>query len=82
MEAIRLMLSSTPADSARPSTAGVKEMVKFSLPLGMATMLGTISLQLDKVIVGTMCEPADFAAYALGAIEIPLIGIVTGSLAR
>jgi O-antigen/teichoic acid export membrane protein len=57
------------------------EMVKYSVPLGFSGMLGLITLQLDKIIVSSMCTPEEFAIYANGAIEIPLIGIITGSIA-
>ena len=54
--------------------------LKYSVPLGLAGMLGAISLALDKVIVSSMCPPQQFAVYINGAIEIPLIAILTGSI--
>lgn len=78
--AIYLMIQSVPNDSATPSLKGIKELLFFTLPLALAGMFGTISMQLDKVIVSLFCPPADFAVYALGAIELPVIGIVTGAL--
>jgi O-antigen/teichoic acid export membrane protein len=56
------------------------EMLKYSVPLGVATMLGTMTLQLSSMIVSSMCMPEEFAVYSVGAIELPLIGIVTGSI--
>jgi O-antigen/teichoic acid export membrane protein len=79
-EAIRLMIKATPKDSSTPTRAGMAEMLKFSVPLGLATMVGTISLQLDKVIVAMMCPPEEFAVYALGAVEIPFLAVFTGSI--
>lgn len=79
-EAILLMLRSTPAGSARPSLSGMREMLAFSVPLGLATMIGTITTQVDKIIVGSMCSPEEFAVFALGAIEVPFLGLVTGSI--
>ena len=80
IEAILLMIRATPKEPARPSLPAAKEMLKISLPLGLAVMLGTISLQLDKVIVSMMASPEEFAIYALGAIEIPFVAMVTGSI--
>jgi len=81
LEAIFLMVRATPSEVFKPSLVGMKEMLAFSAPLGLAGMLGTISLQSDKFIVSVMCEPEQFAVYSLGAFEIPFLGVVTGSIA-
>lgn len=78
--AIHLMLQSTPADSSNPTVSGIRELTAFTVPLALAGMFGTLSLQLDKIVVSAMCTPEEFAVYSLGAIEIPLIGIVTGAI--
>jgi len=74
-----LIFRNTPTEWASPHIDGIKELLRFSAPLSLAGMFGTLSLQLDKIIVSLMCSPAEFAVYSLGAIEIPLIGIVTGA---
>lgn len=66
--------------SSLPTPAGAWEQTKFAVPLGLATMLGAVSISLDKVIVASMCSLEDFAIYSNGAMEIPLIGVVTGSI--
>ena len=78
--ALILMIRSTPNDSSRPTTAGVIELTQFAVPLALAGMFGTISMQLDKWIVSFLCGPDEFAVYALGAMEVPLIGMVTGAM--
>ncbi len=78
---IYLMLQALPRDDWRPRWRNMKSMVAYSIPLVMATALGTISRQLDKLIVSAMCSPEEFAVYSNGAMEIPLIGIMTGSIA-
>jgi O-antigen/teichoic acid export membrane protein len=79
--AVFLMFSVVPRDSWYPSRSSMKAMLKFSVPLGLASMLGTLTLQLDKLIVSSMCTPEEFAIYANGAIEIPLVGMITVSIA-
>lgn len=79
--AIFLMLKAVPKDDWLPRLSNMKTMVAFSIPLVLAGAIGTISLQLDKIIVSSMCSPQDFAVYSTGALEIPLIGIITGSIA-
>lgn len=76
-----LTFTSVPGGLRWPETESMKAMIKYSVPLGLATMLGTITLQLDKLIVSSMCTPEQFAVYSNGAIEIPLIGVITGSIA-
>lgn len=80
--ALNLMARACPAcgASAGPSARLVWEMAKYSVPLGLATMLGTMTLQLASVIVSALCTPAEFAVYSVGAVELPLVGIVTGSI--
>ncbi len=78
---VRLALKAVPRDDWHPRWSNMKRMVSFSIPLVAATSLGTIARQLDKIIVSAMCTPEEFAVYSNGAIEIPLIGIITGSIA-
>ena len=78
---LRLMLVALPRDDWRPQWGRMKAMVAYSLPLVSATAIGTIFLQLDKIIVSAMCTPEAFAVYSNGAMEIPLITILTGSIA-
>jgi len=56
------------------------DIIKFSIPLGFASLFDIISQQLDKGIVAFMGSSEEYALYINGAIEIPLIAIITGSL--
>ena len=76
-----LALRALPSDDWRPSGENMSQMVRYSFPLGLAGMMATISLQLDKFVVSAMQSPEEFAIYSIGAIEVPLIGIVTASIA-
>ena len=64
----------------RPRWSGVVVQLKFAIPLGLASMLGSLSSQLDKYIVSDLCSREAFAIYVTGALEIPLIGIITGAM--
>jgi O-antigen/teichoic acid export membrane protein len=79
--ALWLMTRSVPRDAAGVSLRGMCAMAGYAVPLGLASMFGTLTLQLDKLIVASLCGPEDFAVYANGAMEIPLIGVVTGAMA-
>jgi len=58
----------------------LKRQVVYSTQLGLASVLGVISLQLNKVVVSSSFSPETYAVYTNGAFEIPFIGLVTGSL--
>ncbi|PJE48065.1 MAG: hypothetical protein CUR34_00870 [Sediminibacterium sp.] len=69
-----------PGDWDLPRISSMWEMVKFSIPLGLSSVIGTITTQLSGMIVALQTSPEDFAIYVNGAREVPLIGIVTGSI--
>jgi O-antigen/teichoic acid export membrane protein len=69
-----------PEKISYPEISSMIKIIKFSIPLGLATVFEGLSLQIGNIIVSALCSPEDFAIYANGAKEIPLIGIITGSI--
>ena len=63
-----------------PSISSMVRMLKFAIPLGFAAILGSLTMQLANVIVSSLCNPEEFAIYTMGAREVPLVGIITGSI--
>jgi O-antigen/teichoic acid export membrane protein len=80
LAALLLMYRIAPGDRWQPDPANIWEQIRFSIPLGLASMIGIMSRSVDKVVVSSMCSPEQFAVYVNGAIDIPLIGILTGSI--
>jgi len=77
--ALALMYSATKGTQADISWAGAKAQLKLSVPLALAGMVAMLSEQIDKVIVSSMCNLREVAVYLNGAIELPLIDVVTTS---
>ncbi|MGQ9610833.1 MAG: oligosaccharide flippase family protein [bacterium] len=53
---------------------------RYSLPLGLSSIAGFISKQLDKILISALFPVASFAIYSRGAFEIPLIDVLAGSV--
>lgn len=65
----------------KPELSNMWRILKFAVPLGLATMIASIATQFSNIVVSTLCSPSDYAVYSIGAKEIPFISVVTGSIA-
>ncbi|HOD59218.1 MAG TPA: oligosaccharide flippase family protein [Candidatus Syntrophosphaera sp.] len=57
-----------------------KEIFQYALPLGLASIIGMLSVQLDKLVVSGFFTPAEYAIFSIGAVELPLISILNNSV--
>lgn len=57
----------------------LKKMLVFSLPLGLATTVGTINIELDKLLVGRLLDTEQLAIYTNASKEMP-VAIVASSI--
>jgi O-antigen/teichoic acid export membrane protein len=80
MPAIYLMYKTTEGTEWLPDKDNIIEQLKYSVPLGVATLIGTMVKNLDKILVSSLSSPEEFAVYVNGAWEIPLIAVITGSI--
>ncbi len=56
---------------------GIKELLTYTIPLGLSTAVSTISLDLDKLIIGFAMDEASVAIYANAGKELPFSLIST-----
>lgn len=73
------ILAKRNAISFKPSLK--KEMIKsilaFSVPIGLASMLGTVNIELDKLVITSMLSTEDLAIYSYASKELPVTIIAT-----
>jgi O-antigen/teichoic acid export membrane protein len=58
----------------------MKKIIVFSLPIGIAGMIGTITSQMDGLFISMMKSTEEYAVYVVAAVEVPLIGVVLSSI--
>jgi len=64
----------------KPEIKSMYKILMFSIPLGLASTLSTLSLQFSNIVVSSLCTPSDYAIYSTGAKELPFISVITGSI--
>lgn len=57
-----------------------RAQVLYSVPIGLSGMVGEIDRQTDKIIVSGAFDPEQYAIYTRGAMEIPLLNVISNSL--
>ncbi len=75
-----LRLKRYQGDFSAQSFAGFKEQLAYTIPLGLSLLIGIFSVQLDKLMISGFFKPEEFAVFSLGAMELPLIGILINSV--
>lgn len=75
-----LMYSAAHEGPWYPELSSAQAQLRFSGPLALASIIGMISINLDKLLVSVTDTPEAFAVYANGAMQIPLVGIITGAV--
>ena len=58
----------------------LREQIIYSFPLGMNALVAFLAKGLNKLLIAAFFSSAQYAIYANGAIEIPLVPIIMGSV--
>ena len=59
------------------SPADLKAQVAYAAPYGLATLVGALNSQVDKVLIALAFSPVVFGLYAAVAFELPLAGVTS-----
>lgn len=55
----------------------LKKILRFSIPMGVASLVGVLSLELDKLVIGKHFSTSEIAIYTNAAKELPITIIAT-----
>lgn len=58
----------------------LNEQLKFAFPLSLSSAAGSLTRQVDKLIISSFYSASLYAVYTNGAVELPIIPILTGSV--
>lgn len=56
--------------------------LKVGFPIYISTFIGVLTLNIDKTIVSSFTDVTTFAIYAIGAVELPIVGMIGASIAQ
>lgn len=55
----------------------VRDIFIFSIPMGLASIVGTINIQMDQFIISTLFSTEEYAIFSIASKEIPITIIAT-----
>ncbi|PHS17567.1 MAG: hypothetical protein COA86_09780 [Kangiella sp.] len=58
----------------------VAKQLSYSLPIGFSGAISQLGVAVDKVIVSGYYDPEELAVYTRGAMEIPMLNVISNSL--
>jgi O-antigen/teichoic acid export membrane protein len=59
---------------------GVRALLTYGVPLALTGLAGRLAWQFDRLVVSRRFSAAEFAVYAIGAVELPITAIIQQSV--
>ncbi len=75
------MVRLSPKGSLKLDWGLVWQQMVYVYPLLITSLVGVLNLQFGKLLISTFFSPAEYAIYSCGAFELPIISLLTASLA-
>lgn len=63
-----------------PDRSLAGRQLRYSVPVNASEIIGSVSKNVDKVVVSRFFSPSSYAIYANGAMEVPISGLLVGSI--
>lgn len=57
----------------------LKEILRYALPVGLASAVGTINIEFDKLVIGRLCTTEELAIYTNAAKPLP-VGLIATAI--
>ena len=76
------MIRLSPGKGLQPDRDLIRQLLGYSLPLWLTSVVGVLNIQYDKILISGYFDPAVYAIYSCGAMEVPLVALVTLSLSN
>jgi O-antigen/teichoic acid export membrane protein len=74
-------LRATYGRQLRPDRPLLREQLRYSLPFGLAVLVGTLQANFHHFVVSHSFDAATFAIFAVGCLQIPLIDFIATPMA-
>lgn len=69
-----------PKDGSKIQRSSFNILFKLGVPLGLSSILSGLFRSIDKWIISTLRSPEEYAIYAIGAHELPIVSLITASI--